>query len=431
MALVRSRVHELVAARGFFTVSNLAAQGVNFIGGFILARTLGPSGRGDVAIVATYDETSSRGLELGVPPAVGHHASRVGPAERSPAESQLLGAAIRISMVVAPVAASAAWLVFQFALGDTSRTIRLLVATAIVGTPIFNTVPSAGRMILVTRGQLRRVGGIVMTQALIRLILYLVLGFAGALTAVSAAVALLLSGWGISLVTLLIVGVTPTRGGSAWELVRFGIQTVPAAIATLANTRLDQILIVPILSTTELGIYAVAVGVAFIPINVGGTLGLSMFREAASDAADRRVTTFRLLQAAKVLAGTVLVSGVGAYFLIVPVYGDDFSGSVGPALLLIVGSGFSGCSSVLVQIGFACGRPSFGSWGSLCGLVVTLIGLPFALPRYGVTGAAVVSVGAYFLTALVLFVLTRRAGLVLVPLGPGQDGADADHEEPQ
>lgn len=384
------------------------------MGGFVLARTLGPTGRGDVAIVATYDDASTTGLALGVPPAVGHAASRATPGERSQVESQLLGASLGMSMIVAPVAAIAAWAIFEFALGDTSRTIRLLVAAAIVGTPIFNTVPSAGRMILVTRGQLRRVAGIVVTQAVIRLGLYLALAVFGALTAVSAACALLFSGWGISLATLLIVGVKPTGGGSIGELLRFGIQTVPGSFATLTNSRLDQILIVPFLSTTELGIYAVAVGIAFIPVNVGGTLGLSAFREAAADTSDRIITTFRLRQAAQILALTVLVSAVAAYFLIVPVYGEEFSGSVGPALLLIVASGFSGLSSVLVQIGFACGKPSFGSWGSSAGLVITLGGLPIALPTLGVTGAAVVSLGAYSMTALVLFVLTRRAGLVLV-----------------
>ncbi len=404
------------------TGGNLVAQGISFFGGLILAKVLGASGRGDVAAIAVYNEASTRGFALGIPAAVGHHATRADERDRTHAEAQLLGAAARLSLLIAPVGALVAWLVFTFALGETSRPIRLLIVAAIVATPAFSTVPNSGRMILVARGQLRAVGVITVVQASSRAVLYGAFALAGGLTATSAGLILLGTEWAVAAVTLVVVGVRPRRGGSARPLMGYGMKTVPGSLATLTNSRLDQILMVPLLSSADLGIYAVAVGIAFVPINLGSTLGLSVFREAAADDATRRVTSMRMIQATRwIVAGTV-VSCLAAYLLIVPVYGEEFSRSTWPAVLLIIGSGFAGCASVLVQIANACGRPSYGSWGSVSALVVTLVGLPIALPALGVVGAALVSLVAYSLTAVILFALVRRDGLVFV------DPASVDDE---
>ena len=80
------------------------------------------------------------------------------------------------------------------------------------------------------------------------------------LNATNAALVLLVSGWIANIVALVLVGVMPTRGGAAMPLIKFGVQAVPAQFANLANSRLDQALIVPLLGSAELGIYAVAVG---------------------------------------------------------------------------------------------------------------------------------------------------------------------------
>ena len=61
-----------------------------------------------------------------------------------------------------------------------------------------------------------------------------------------------------------------------------------------------------------------------------------------------------------VVALSGVVSGVAAWFLIVPVFGAEFSGSVVPAIL-IIGSVGIGVSAIFVEVCNATGRPAVGS----------------------------------------------------------------------
>lgn len=411
--LLRRAVRFRSSSRLMISSANLAAQAINFIGGLIVARILQRDGRGLVATVSVYDEASSTALSLGVPAAVGHSAARVDGADAvRRAESTLLGSAVVIAVVSAPIAAIAAYLVDRYALGETPQSIRLLVIVAITATPFLNSIPQACRMILVARGQMARLAPIVMAPPVVRLTLFSVLALLGELTSGLAAASVLLGSWIGSAISWALAGVRPMRGGEIKPLLSYGLRTVPASLASLTNSRLDQLLMVPLLSTQDLGVYAVAVGVAFVPVNVGSALALSIFREAARDDAERSGTRTRFRQAVLATGGAGVVSAIGAAALIVPVYGSAFADSVTPALLLITGSAFIGLSLVVVQIANACGLPGVGSVSAVAALVVTIVGLIIALPTYGVVGAATVSLIAYLVRFVIAFAMVRARGLL-------------------
>lgn len=396
-----------------FTGGNLFAQGLSFIGGLIIARSLGPVGRGNVAVVAVYDEASSTALALGVPAAVGHYAAQ--PAAQSAlaeAESRLIGAALKLAALTIPVAVVLAVVVDRWALGELPDSIRRFVMVAIVSTPVVNSVPGACRMLLVARGHLRRMTIVATIPMLARVSTYGLLLALDRLDVVAAVVVLLLSSWLSSVLAWSLTGVRPKRGGSPRQLINFGVQTIPASLAALTNSRLDQLLMVPLLTQRDLGIYAVAVGVAFVPVNVGSSLALSIYRHAALDSAQRTETTRRFRQSVYLVTASAAISAVASVGLLERVYGSDFRESVTPSLLLIAGSALTGIGLVLIQIGNAAGRPRIGSYCSLAALVVSVLGLPIALPLYGVLGAAIVSAAAYTVNGVVAYYLVRRAGLV-------------------
>ena len=394
--------------RSRLTGSNLFGQALSFVGGLIIARSLGPLGRGNVAIVTVYDEASSTALNLGIPAAVGHYAAQAPPCEEASVEGRLIGAALKIAAVTAPLAALIAYLVDRYAIENAPSAIRLLVVVAITATPFVNSVPVACRMLLVARQQIDRLIVVTLTPTLVRVAILTALALAGQMTSATAGIAVLASSWLSSVIAWRISGVRVERGGSVGPLLRYGIQTVPGGLAGLTNSRLDQLLMVPLLSSRELGIYAVAVGVAFVPVNVGAALSLTAYREAARDDVLRTASTKRLRQAVMLTFGAAAVSALAAWFLLVPVYGDSFRDSVTPAVLLITGSAFIGTTSMLVQISNAAGRPATGSWSSISALVVTGVGLAIALPRFGVVGAAVVSMLAYSTQTIVTYILVRR-----------------------
>ena len=134
--LLRRTARFRSSSRLMISSANLAAQAINFIGGLIVARILQREGRGLVATVSVYDEASSTALTLGVPAAVGHAAARVDGADAvRRAESALLGSAVVVAVVSAPIAAIVAYLVDRYALGETPESIRLLVVVAVTATP--------------------------------------------------------------------------------------------------------------------------------------------------------------------------------------------------------------------------------------------------------------------------------------------------------
>ena len=107
---------------------------------------------------------------------------------------------------------------------------------------------------------------------------------AEALTVASAGAAVIASGF---------LAVTPNigvlRGGGSWRFspsllwrgLRFGLQAWLADLAALSNARLDQLLMVGLVSSRQLGIYAVAVSASALSGVVPAALGLTVLTQTA------------------------------------------------------------------------------------------------------------------------------------------------------
>lgn len=402
------------------SIATVVSQMSRFAVGFVIARVLGSEGRGQTAVVAAWDDVSQKALTLGTPVAVGYHAARVERDHRRRREAELLGAAWRIALMTTAVACALGWLAYEFAVPGYPRRIAFVVFLAIAGTPIVNAVPMAGKMILTARGQLRRLAALNGSVGVGRLLVIVILWRLDLLTAFWAAFAFLMVGWVLSVVTLFVVGTRPTGGGSSRELLSYGIRVVPAGLSDMANSRLDQIIMAPLLGASDLGIYAVAVGISFLPTSFAGAQALSLYRFAAKDTPDRTETRRRLKRAAGIIAGTGLVTLVGAMLLLERIYGREFRASVTPAVILTLGSVLLGISATLVAVSNSSGRPGIGSWGSVGALIVTLIGLPILLPILGVLGAAIVTLAAYSVQLATVYILCARGRLLgNVPLSLG------------
>jgi O-antigen/teichoic acid export membrane protein len=98
-----------------------------------------------------------------------------------------------------------------------------------------------------------------------------------------------------------------------------------------------------------------------------------------------------------------------ASFVIPKVFGADFIGAVRSANILLIGGLILGVNYVLSNSLRATGNPGAPAFGEGVGLLVTVLLLPVALPRWGIVGAAWVSVGSYATTAgsLLYFSLRR------------------------
>ncbi len=385
------------------------------LSGIVIALALGPSGRGVVATVGVYDETATKLVALGVPAAVSYHgtADSSGVGDRR-GDAELLGAALKISMLSIPAAALFGWIATSFVLTSLPDSIRLLLFVSMTSVPVVAVFPTACRALLVSRGSMRRLAVLGPLQTGTRLVGYLGLLFYDAFTPLSASVTFLLSNFVGHAVAVWLVRTIPRGGGSMRPLVAYGLRAVPSTLADLATSRLDQIILAGILTQAEFGLYAVAIGVNFLPVMLGLSLGSSSYRQVAEGGSEAARRTLERLGVVVLAAG--VVTAFASLVLIVPVYGSEFDGSRLPALILSGGSVATGWYLGMAQIGNARNRPQIGSFAAMIGLVVTVIGLLIVLPAGGgIIGAAAVSSIAYAVRLVVCWVGLRRAEIVGTP----------------
>lgn len=155
-------------------------------------------------------------------------------------------------------------------------------------------------------------------------------------------------------------------------LTKYSLSAALGTIAVVANNRMDQVLLPLMSDSAEVGFYAVAVTVAEVPI----ILGTLAARDALYEAS-RGGTPMQVVRGSGVyLGGATLLGVLLALFAPVymgPVFGASFEGAVGAVQVLCLGTIAACIALTLTSIIIGAGRPALSSAIPLCGLVVTAI----------------------------------------------------------
>jgi O-antigen/teichoic acid export membrane protein len=395
--------------------AGVAGQAIAFLTAPILARALGPSGRGTVALLGVYDELSTNLFNAGIPSAVGFAAK-----EGRASVAALLGATRRFNLFLLPVSIAAGIAVARWPLAHLTTSARVAGFALVALSPVANTYLIACRNILMAQGDMVTMRTLPLVQALVRAVAIVSLLMLGGMSPTVAAVCLSAS---VLVANAVAWRRIKTRAGPPAPLaplLGFGLRSLPGSLSNLANNRLDQVLIAPMLGTRALGLYAVAVGITFVPVQVGAGLAYASFRHVRTgDLAGRAGPAAMLIRRAWLVtavacAATGLASLVGLRLL----YGDAFSSALVPTLLLLPSALFLGVHLVVTQVANALGCPEHASIGQVVGVAVTVVGLFIALPEHGIAGAAVVSSVAYAVRLGITLVLLRRRGVWGTVPGP-------------
>ncbi len=198
----------------------------------------------------------------------------------------------------------------------------------------------------------------------------------------------------------------PPRRGPAASIrphAAFGVQSVMGQLAELATARLDQLLLLPLVGRADLGRYAVGVTIATLPIAVAQSMITRWFSDTARRSQLSAPAALALVgRTAAVTAAVCLVVGAIAPLVLPVLYGKDFEGLATTTWLLlgssVVLTGSYAASNVLV----ARGQPLASSAGWMVSTITTVVTLPPAAARWGIDGAAGVSVLAYLAALLVM-----------------------------
>lgn len=404
------RVPSLAGNSTLIFLSQITANAGFFLAVLLLARGLGPAGRGTVAFVTVTASVIAHVAKFGLA-----EAAAVLVARRPDQRAILLTNTVLFSTVTAVLGGLAA-VAGLIALGDEAPAgvgtteLALLVAgcvaTALVG---------VGYGVLIGLDRFR-------VYAVISLAgpwLYaLLLGLVWA--TVGLTISRAIGAWVVAhaLWAALLLAACAWRMGFGRpalaplrESLAFGMRAWAGSLSMFLNFRADQILMGFLATEAALGLYAVAVNVSEVLLYLPGAIATALIPLVARDAAKPRVaetlTAFRMLT---LLTAVGIVVAALLFPVLVPIiFGEDFRGSVQPFLWLLPGAIGFAASRVFSAALMALGNPGLSSVGPFASLAVGLILDVILIPRYGAEGAAAAASVAFLLGGAMALLAYRKS----------------------
>ncbi|MBI5284856.1 MAG: oligosaccharide flippase family protein [Chloroflexi bacterium] len=187
----------------------------------------------------------------------------------------------------------------------------------------------------------------------------------------------------------------------AWPVIRmlarFGLRGESGNVLQLMNYRLDQYIVRGFVGLAGVGIYAVGVSMTEAVWLLANAVAIVLLpRLTSADPEDARaITPVACRNTILVAAAGSLMLAVAAPIIIPPFFGDRFDDSVQALWLLLPGTVALTGSKVLTSYIFSQGRPMVNTLITCVSLAVTVVALLALVPRFGVNGAAAASSLAY------------------------------------
>ena len=379
-------------------VGTLIVQASGFLAGLLVVRGLGAEGRGVVALVALTYRQAAVMASLGLDSALLRYGARSPDDIKARARQSLL-----VGIGQGLLAALAGWVLLRTLLSGAvspaagAVTIAALAAPAVLVLNYGNaTLRAAGR--LVEASVLEVVAA---TSTLAVIVAGVVTGRLW-LAVVGAAAGTAL---GAALTALMVLRLPepqgPTRPPPWRALLGYGLTGHVGTVFQNLNYRIDFYLVALLLSTTDVGVYALAVSLAEALLLLPDALGVLVMQRAAARPGTTRATevTLRLGLAAAAAGGLVLA--VASHWLVPLAFGRELAGATAAILALLPGILAVAVWKTLVNDLAGRGHPKVKSTSAAAALVVTLGGDLLLIPAFGIVGAAAASSAAYWAAALV------------------------------
>jgi O-antigen/teichoic acid export membrane protein len=383
-----------------------------FVGLLLIARALGPSGRGTVAFITVTSILVARIARLGV-----GEATVVFAAQRPHARPILLANILAFAATAGSVGAALVCGVLVLAPSVRPPGLGGGELAALGLSVLAATLADAGYKFVLACSRFRLHAFVTTTTSWMYAVVIAAIWATFGLTAARAALA-----WAaVHAVRALVlfsasalgVGLRPPRLSLLRDSLRFGLRAWMGTLADDLNFRIDQIILVLIASETALGIYAVAVNAYEVLLYLPGGAATALLPLIAGSPralrAERTLHAFRSV--ALVTAASVVVAAFLGPVLLPVAFGTSFEDSVGPFLLLLPGVLGALLLAIFTNALVASSSPGLSSLGPVVSLFVGLV-LDFALiPPFGASGAAAAASAAFLaggVTALLAYRTRER-----------------------
>jgi O-antigen/teichoic acid export membrane protein len=377
-----------------------AVQGLNVLTGILLARALGPHGRGELTAVMLWPLLLAASGSLGVPESATYYAAR-----RTASPGTLIGTILALAVAQSAVLVGIGVFVLPTVLSHHS-------ASTVNSARLFLTVIPLSLLNLYLMGLLNGLQRLGWFQALRLLVItgtaagILTCRLVGVLTVRTAVVVYLAS----NVLTLAVaaVGIVRSKTGELTfdrsvlrALLAYGLKSHSSNVPSMLNERLDQLVISIFLAPARLGLYVIAVTMTSVTNLVGTSVSYvalpSIARLAPGEertAVARRFIVFTLVISAVFTIPFILFTGR----LVTLFFGQAFHGATNVCRVLLVAAVVLSTTRAVGAILKAINRPLDAGVAETLALVVTIAGLAAFLPTMGIMGAGVASLLAYLVS---------------------------------
>lgn len=385
----RSRVFRLFAsdAPALLLFGKLLLALLTLISAPIVARAIGPDGRGETAAAIGLFYLLPVLLAFGLPLELRRQAATGDPAPALRTARLICCCGYLVSCAIA---ALCFWTLFV----DFESTARWVATVGVAATP-FAASWFCDNGILVGQDRYRAVFSLQVAQPTLYVVLIVVFWLTGI---ASTATVLIANISGMMLTFVLGLSLTRIRPVGAHQppltLLRKSARFAGSAIAESATNRIDQVLALPLLGAYQAGLYSVAATVAAAPMAMGQALGASYFGATARTAEENRKPianeAFRVALAAVLCV--IPAVGIIAMFAIPVVFGSDFAGAIAPMWICLGATGLLVIAYVMSMVLAASGKGWRMTFAQVSGVVVGVAALLLFGPILAALGAAVASV---------------------------------------
>lgn len=399
----------------------------SFLTGVIVARELGPEGRGEFAVIILWPTVLAAAGNLGIRDALIYYQATGRFSQKALNTTALLLALGQSTLLVA-----LGWFLIPYLTVGLGTGVGKLCQYFLAFIPL-NLVSLYMLGLVRGRSSIHAFNGIRLSVSISYLCFLAILLFERAMSPTNVTFALLAANLVTALLALAFAmkqeriqrGIDFTLVG---ELFSYGIRNHLGSVSSMFNQRLDQMLMALILSPVELGWYVVAVSSSGLVSLVSRAVSVLTFPNVAAahdqEARGKLVSLYsRTNVTGTLLIGMMLI--VLLPFAIPLVYTQSFSQSILPAEILVGGTMLLAFGEILKASFQGAGRPIILAKAEIISLVVTIVGLILLLPWLGIVGAAIVSVLAYgtslaYLLGHVEGAWSLRWAEVLLPMTPAQ-----------
>ena len=379
----------------------------NLITGIVIARALGPAGRGEIAAILLLTQLSVWFFSGGVEDAVTFRLAR------HPADgARLLGTWLAIGIPLSLIAIAAAELVLPVLFSaQTTGTIEL--ARIYLGVVLVMMLQTVFFGLLLGSHDFFLYNVVRVLQPAVLAAAYIALWATGAFSVELALVVNAVATAASSLVAGIRILRQHGLGRPSRMLFRqtlsYGLRAHVGTITGLVNARLDLMIMPAFLGAASVGLYSVAANVASVIVALTATIRQFVLPIATRDALKSSATVVRALQVVLLICIAIAIPlALFANVALGVVYGSDFEGAATALRILLPGVVLDAAALVLWAGLLAANRPFMSSVAAAPVAVLTIVGLILFLESGGIEAAAIISTCAYALVFAISIALYKR-----------------------